>query len=319
MAPSLLPPWPDLALSSWRETRDTLHMWTQVVGKTLLACPAQNHFWHCALHVSARGLVSAVPILRGDRSVEIELDLVDHVLVVRSDGRSITTPLVARTVRAFHEEYLGLLRAVGLDLHIWTMPVEVPRPVPLDRDEVHREYDPLAANRFWQVLRRCDGALKEFASSFVGKQSPVQFFWGSFDLALTRFSGRRAPERPGADFVTREAYSHEEISFGFWPGGVLQSGATYEYPMFYAYAAPEPAGFRRAKVKPEAAGYEERLGEFVLPYEVVRTSEDPAAVVREFCQSVYEVGATLGRWDREAVESEPSPRHIPGADTHIAP
>lgn len=316
MAPLSASPWPELPLAPWRETRVTLHMWTQIVGKTLLACPAQNHWWHSTLRVSARGLATRSPILLGDRSVEVELDLVDHVLAVRSDGRSITTPLVPRSVRAFHDEYFALLRAVGVDVHIWEMPVEVPDPIPFDRDEIHKEYDPRAAHQFWEVLRRCDAALEELAGSFVGKQSPVHFFWGSFDLAATRFSGRRAPERSGADRVTLEAYSHEVISFGFWPGGALQNGSTFDEPIFYAYAAPEPDGFRRATVKPEAARYDERLCEFVLPYEAVRTAADPAATVREFCESVYDAGATLGRWDRDALERRPLPRNVPGPGAH---
>jgi hypothetical protein len=294
--------WPELSLAPWRATRDTLHMWTQIVGKTLLACPAQNHWWHCALRISARGLVTPAPVLAGDRALEVELDLVEHVLAVRSDRRAITTPLVPRTVRAFYDEYLELLRAVGAEARLWTTPVEVPHPIPFERDEVHREYDAAAAHRFWQVLRRCDAVFKGLAGAFVGKQSPVHFFWGSFDLAATRFSGRRAPERPGADPVTRESYSHEVISFGFWPGGALPGGASVDEPILFAYAAPTPEGFAAAPVRPTAARWDERLGEFVLPYEAVRTADDPAAAVRAFCESVYDAGATLGRWDRAALE-----------------
>jgi hypothetical protein len=295
-------PWPELPLAPWRATRDTLHMWTQIVGKTWLACPAQNHWWHCTLRVSARGLVSPSAAFVGDRSFEVELDLVDHVLSVRSDGRSISTPLVPRTVRSFYDEYMALLRAVGAEPHLWPVPVEVPDPIPFDRDDVHHEYDAGAAHRFWQVLRRCDVVFRELSGAFVGKQSPVHFFWGSFDLAATRFSGRRAPERAGADRVTREAYSHEVISFGFWPGGALPNGASVDDPIFFAYAAPEPTGFRRARVQPSGARYDEGLGEFVLPYEAVRGAADPAAAVRAFCESVYEAGATLGGWDRDALE-----------------
>ena len=243
--------WPELALASWRGTRDTLHMWTQIVGKTLLAlAPPQNHWWHSALRVTARGLASPAPMNDGDRFLDVELDLVDHALVVRTEGRSRTMALAPRTVRSFYREYVEVLRDIGADAHIWTTPVEVPDPIPFDRDDVHGEYDPIAAHRFWEVLRRCDAALRSLSNEYVGKQSPVQFFWGSFDLAATRFSGRRAPERPGADSVTREAYSHEVISFGFWPGGTLQTGASMDEAIFYAYAAPEPGGFREAEVVP---------------------------------------------------------------------
>ncbi len=224
-------PWPALPLAPWRGTRDTLHMWTQILGKTLLArCAPQNHWWHVALRVSGRGLASPSPACEAEQALDLELDLVDHVLSVRSHGRSAAMPLVARPIRAFYEEYVALLRALGVDLHLWTMPVEVPDPVPFDEDDAPREYDPAAAHRFWQVLRRCDAALRGLAGGFVGKQSPVHFFWGSFDRAATRFSGRRAPERPGADPVTREAYSHEVISFGFWPGGVSATGVAVDEP-----------------------------------------------------------------------------------------
>ena len=315
-------PWPALPLAPWRGTRDTLHMWTQIVGKTLLArCPPQNHWWHAALRVSARGLASPSPAFDGDQALDLELDLVDHVLSVRSEGRSAAMPLVARPIRAFYEEYVTLLRALGLDLHLWTMPVEVPDPVPFDEDDAPREYDPAAAHRFWQVLRRCDAALRGLAGEFVGKQSPVQFFWGSFDLAATRFSGRRAPERPGVDPVTREAYSHEVISFGFWPGGVSATGVAVDEPVVYAYAAPEPAGFRDAPTA-EGARYDARLGELLLPYEAVRTAEDPAAAIRDFCEAAYVAGATLGGWDRAALERPGAPRVAgpgAGADPGVHP
>jgi hypothetical protein len=310
-------PWPALPLAPWRATRDTLHMVTQLVGKTLLArAHPQNHWWHSALRVSARGLASPSPFGDGDRELDIELDLVDHVLAVRSNGRSMAMPLVPRSLHAFHDEYLAILRALGVDVHIRTTPCEVPDPVPFDSDEALREYDAAAAHRFWQVLRRCDAALKDLANAYLGKQSPVHFFWGSFDLAATRFSGRRAPERPGADRVTREAYSHEVISFGFWPGGATQTGLHVDEPVLYAYAAPEPAGFRDAALRPAAARYDARLGEFLLPYEAVRTASDPAAEVRAFCEDAYAAGAALGGWDRAALERAP-----PGlaADTRGGP
>lgn len=295
--------WPALPLAGWRSTRDTLHMWTQIVGKTLLAlAPPQNHWWHSALRVTACGLASAAPMLDGERCLDVELDLVDQVLTARCDGRARSMTLEARTVRAFYEEYLALLRALGIEVHIRTRPVEVPDGIPFDRDEVHGDYDPEAAHRFWEVLRRSDAALRSLSNGYVGKQSPVHFFWGSFDLAATRFSGRRAPERPGADAITREAYSHEVISFGFWPGGATQTGVSVDEPIFYAYAAPEPEGFREAAVVPAAARYDAALGEFVLPYEAMRAGADPAGDLRAFCESVYAAGATLARWDRAALE-----------------
>ncbi len=294
--------WPELPLAPWRATRDTLHLWTQIVGKTLLASPPQNHWWHVALRVSARGLATPAPILAGGRSLDVELDLVDHVLAIRSDLRTASMPLVARTVRSFYEEYVALLRAVGAAVRIGPTPAEVPDPIPFDRDEIHREYDRAAAHRFWQVLRRCDAVLRGFAGSFIGKQSPVQFFWGSFDLALARFSGRRAPERPGADRMLREAYSHEVFEVGFWPGGALPSGAAVDEPIFFAFAAPAPEGFALAEVEPPGARWDERLGEFVLPYAAARAAPDPAAAVRAFCESAYAAGARLGGWDRAALE-----------------
>jgi hypothetical protein len=317
-------PWPELPLAPWRDTRYALHMWTQIVGKTLLAlAPPQNHWWHAALRVSARGLATPSPLRDGGRAVDVELDLVDHLLVARTDDRSASMPLASRSVHAFHDEYLALLRGLGVDAHVWTTPVEVPDPVPFDRDDAVRAYDPAWANRFWRALRSCDAALRELADGFLGKQSPVHFFWGSFDLAATRFSGRRAPERPGADPVTREAYSHEVISFGFWPGGTTQGGVRVDEPVLYAYAAPEPAGFREARLRAAAARYDERLGEFVLPYEAVRAAPDPAAVVRAFCEDAYAAAAALGGWDRAALERPPEPpaerARVPHDDLHPSP
>jgi hypothetical protein len=280
-------------------------MWTQIVGKTLLArVPARNHWWHAALRVTSRGLASVpFPGEDGERSFDVELDLVDHLLTIRaSDGQRAVLPLATRPVRDFYAEYVERLRALRIDARIWTTPVEVAEPIPFDRDDVHGEYDPAWAHRFWQVLRRCAAAFETLADGFVGKQSPVQFFWGSFDLASTRFSGRRAPERPGADRVTREAYSHEVISFGFWPGGTLPSGVRWDEPILYAYAAPTPDGFSAAAVRPPAARWDQNLGEFVLPYAAARAAADPAAELRAFCESVYDAGAALGRWDREALE-----------------
>ena len=300
--------WPPLPLDGWKETRDTLHMWTQVIGKIRLALsPRLNHWWHAPLYVTARGLTtSSMPC--DTRTVEIRLDLLDHNLRVdASDGRRRLLPLLPRTVRSFHEELLAALHALDVDVHVWRMPVEVPDPIPFDEDEVHRAYDPDAASRFFRVLARTDEALKSFAGGFVGKQSPVHFFWGSFDLAQTRFSGRRAPERPGADRITREAYSHEVLSFGFWPGGALPGGVSVDEPIFYAYAAPEPAGFRDAAARPAAVRYDARLSEFVLPYEAVRRGASPRDALLAFCESVYDAGATLGGWDRAALDAKPPP------------
>jgi hypothetical protein len=304
-------PWPALPLAPWRGTRDAMHLWTQMLGKTLLALsPPQNHWWHTALRVSSRGVATPPLACGGGRSLDLELDLVDHRLVARTAAKSAALPLVPRSVHAFLDAYHALLETVGVEVSFWTTPVELPHPVPFERDDAPRPYDPEAAHRFWQVLRRCDEALRGLSAGFVGKQSPVHFFWGSFDLAATRFSGRRAPERPGADPVTREAYSHEVISFGFWPGGVTPAGVEVDEPILYAYAAPEPEGFHDADV-PAPASYDTRLGEFILPYEAVRRSEDPAAEIRVFCEAVYDAGATLGGWDRAELEREgaPHPAH----------
>jgi hypothetical protein len=310
-------PWPELPLESWRATRDALHMWTQIVGKTMLAlAPAQNHWWHSALHVSGRGLRTASPLCGPEHVLDVELDLVDHVLAIRTDGRIEVMPLRAGSVHRFYDDYMALLGALGVDVHIWTTPVEVVDPVPFDGDDAARPYDAAAANRFWQVLRRCDAALRGLSNAYVGKQSPVHFFWGSFDLAATRFSGRRAPERAGADPITREAYSHEVISFGFWPGGTTPAGVRVDEPVLYAYAAPEPAGFRDAPVRPSEARYDPRLGEFVVPYAAVRAAADPARLVQAFCLDAYEAGATLGGWDRAALERPPEPRPAFGAAKH---
>jgi hypothetical protein len=309
--------WPELPLEPWRRTLETLHLWTQIVGKTLLAlAPPQNHWWHSALRVTASGLASPGPMSAGERSLDVELDLLEHALRVRTDGESRRMPLAPRTVRAFHAEYLALLRELGIDVRIWPTPVEIQNPIPFDRDEVHRDYDRAAVERFFQALRSADAALRALSNEYVGKQSPVHFFWGSFDLAATRFSGRRAPERPGADPVTREAYSHEVISFGFWPGGTTQTGVHVGEPIFYAYAAPEPPGFREVTLGVPAARYDGELNEFVLPYEVVRHAADPAAEVRAFCRAAYDAGATLGRWDRGALERDPQAVPARGGGMH---
>lgn len=296
-------PWPELPLGPWRGTRDALHLWTQIVGKTLLAhAYPQNHWWHGTLRVSGRGLATAGPLRAGGRALDVEFDLVDHLLRFGLDGTTRTMPLASRSVHSFYDEYTAILRTLGFDRRIWTTPVEIPAPVPFDRDDVARPYDRAAAHRFWEVLRRCDDALAGLADGYVGKQSPVHFFWGSFDLACSRFSGRRAPGWPGQDAVTREAYSHEVISFGFWPGGVTHAGVEHLEPIVYAYAAPAPAGFQAVRVRPARGRYDERLAEFVLPYEEIRHGPDPGAEIRAFCEDVYAGAATLAGWDRAALE-----------------
>ena len=290
--------WPERPLSEWSATRDTLHMWMQMVGKVRLALsPYLNHWWQVTLYVSPRGLTtSAIPCPLGN--CEIEFDFLDHVLrIATSRGETKTIKLAPRSVADFYAEFLSTLASLGINAKIWPMPVEIPEPIRFDRDTVHASYDPVYANRCWRILASVDRVLKEFRGRFTGKASPVHFFWGSFDLAATRFSGRRAPDRPGADAMTREAYSHEVSSVGWWPGN-----GGFEAPMFYAYAAPAPARFSEASVRPAQAFYHEKLGEFLLPYDAVRTSNDPAATLTEFAQSTYEAAANLGHWDRASLE-----------------
>jgi hypothetical protein len=290
--------WPTLPLDSWKDTYATLHMWTQMVGKVRLRLtPLVNHWWNVPLYVTARGLTtSRIPY--GQRAFELWFDFIRHQLVVETtDGILKTLPLVPRSVAEFYGEFMGMLRSAGIEVKIWRMPVEIPNPIPFDRDREHRSYDPKSVERFWRILSSVDSVFNQFKSGFLGKCSPVHFFWGSFDLAVTRFSGRRAPERPGADPITREAYSHEVSRVGFWPGGGDVKNAA-----FYSYMAPEPQGFKDAPVRPNAAHYERQLGEFLLLYEDVRKAESPTSSLLEFCQSTYEAGASLGDWDREAPE-----------------
>jgi hypothetical protein len=290
--------WPELPLAGWRDTCATLHMWTQVVGKIRLAStPLVNHWWNVPLYLTPRGLTTSL-LHHGDIAFEIQLDLLDHRLeVTTSDGVFGAMPLVAQPVSRFHAQLRAVLRDLGLDVPIWTTPVEVADPIPFERDDVHAAYDPGWVERFFRVLLAVEAVLGVFRSRFVGKASPVHFFWGSFDLAVTLFSGRRAPPRPGADRITREAYSHEVMSFGFWPGGGAVDDAS-----FYAYAAPEPPGFADARVIPAAARYHPELREFVLPYAAVRADPSPAERLIEFCESAYAAGAELGEWDRPALE-----------------
>ena len=298
--------WPALPLAEWKDTYATLHMWTQVVGKIRLALsPPINHFWGTTFYVTARGLTSsAMPYRKG--TVEINFDFISHTLeILTSLGETRSFRLVPRTVAEFYFELMSALHSLGIDAKVWTMPVEVPRPVRFNLDEAHSSYDSEYAHRFWQILVSVDTVLREFRSRFIGKASPVHFFWGSFDLAVTRFSGRRAPERPDADFITKEAYSHEVISHGFWPG----DGELIKDAAFYAYAAPEPNGFREQRVMPSKAFYSGEKNEFFLMYDDLRRAHSPEQALLEFCQSTYEAGANLARWDRASLER-------PAAGTH---
>ena len=296
------PLWPELALNAWKDTYATLHMWTQIVGKVRLALsPRVNHWWEVPFYVNATGLTtSAIPY--GDRIFEVQFNFLDHQSQIStSDGRHKALALRPLAVANFYHEFLHALRSLGIEVRIWPMPVEIPNPVRFDLDYEHAAYDPEYARRFWTILTQVVPIFSEFRGRFIGKHSPIHFFWGSFDLASTRFSGRPAPERPGADSITREAYSHEVISTGFWPGGGEVKGAA-----FYVYAAPEPDGFKAAKVRPEKAFYSP-LGEFLLMYDDVRAASSPTGVLLEFLQSTYEAGATLGQWDRAALERPPEP------------
>jgi hypothetical protein len=298
--------WPALPLAEWKDTYATLHMWTQVVGKIRLALsPPVNHFWGTTFYVTARGLTtSPMPYSKG--TVEINFDFIAHTLeILTSLGETRSFRLVPRTVAEFYFELMSALHSLGIDAKVWTMPVEVPRPVRFNLDETHSSYDSEYAHRFWQILVSVDTVLREFRSRFIGKASSVHFFWGSFDIAATRFSGRRAPERPDADYITKEAYSHEVISHGFWPG----DGEVIKDAAFYAYAAPEPAGFRDQRVMPSKAFYSGEKNEFFLMYEDVRRSHSPEQALLEFCQSTYEAGANLAKWDRANLER-------PAASTH---
>lgn len=298
-APLLLPPLP---LAEWRETRDTLWLWTQIVGKVRMALsPPVNHWWHVTLYVSPRGLTtSAVPWPGG--LFEIEFDFLDRQLRIEtSDGAAKRLPLAPRTVADFYADLMAALHSLGIQPEIRPRPDEVPEPIPFAQDRVHRAYDPAQANRFWRALVALTPVFQEFRSGFIGKCSPVHFFWGAFDLAVTRFPGRRAPQRPGADAIQREGYSHECSSAGFWTGGA--SGV--DEAVFYSYMAPEPEGFRQARVLPAAAYYHEGFGEFLLPYEDVRRSDSPRETLLAFFQSCYDAGANLAKWDRAALERQP--------------
>ncbi len=294
--------WPALPLEAWKDTYATLHMWTQIVGKIRLALtPKINHWWNVPLYVSARGLTTSLIPYR-DRVFEMEFDFLEHALRIRTcDPATRVIPLAPRSVADFYKECMSALRSLGVEVEIWKMPVEVADPIPFDQDTVHASYDREYARNFWRVLVSCDEVFKVFRSRFVGKSSPVHFFWGSFDLAVTRFSGRPAPPRNDPDPVLRkimqEAYSHEVISAGWWPGGGEVKDAA-----FYCYAAPQPPGFEKQRVRPEKAFYHAGLGEYLLMYDDVRTSSSPTAALLEFLQSTYEAGANTGNWDRKALE-----------------
>jgi hypothetical protein len=273
-------------------------MWTQIVGKVRLALsPHVNHWWEVPLYVSARGLTTSI-IHCPSSSFEVQFDFIDHKLdIVTDTGRTRTLRLEPRSVIEFYAEFMDLLHSLGIEVKVWPMPAEIPNPIRFDLDRVHSSYDPEYAHRFWRILVTVDSVFKEFRARFVGKSSPVHFFWGSFDLAVSRFSGRRAPPRPGADRITQDAYSHEVSSVGFWPGsGEVRDAA------FYSYTVPEPAGFSKSQVRPEGAVYHPGLHEFILMYDQLRASASPREQLLEFLQSTYEAGATLARWDREALE-----------------
>ena len=295
--------WPDLSFEKWRDTYATLHMWTQIVGKIRLAqTPWINHSWHVTLYVTARGLTTS-PIPHGGSMFEINFDFVDHHLRIdSSEGGQRAIELRPRSVADFYLAVMSALTELELPVSINTMPNEIQDPIRLDRDEEHRSYDAEYANRFWRVLVQADRVFKDFRSDFCGKCSPVHFFWGSFDLAVTRFSGRAAPPHPGGiphlpDAITREAYSQEVSSLGFWPGG-----GPVPMPVFYSYAYPEPTGFAQARVRPDAASYNAQLREFILPYDAVRSGDSPDDVLLDFARSTYDAASSLARWDRAALK-----------------
>jgi Family of unknown function (DUF5996) len=297
-------PWPALPLEEWRPNCATLHMWTQIVGKVRSALsPHVNHWWEVPLYVSARGLTTS-PIPYGERVFEIEFDFLDHNLAIRSSDRATKfVPFYPRSVADFYREVMAVLRAMDMEIKIWPKPVEISDPIPFPDDEQHASYDAQYVSRFYHILLQVDAIFKEFRGRFIGKVSPVHFFWGSFDLAVTRFSGRRAPEREGADLITREAYSHECCSAGFWPGsGEIAS------PAFYSYTSPAPQGYSTYRVLPPAAHYHSGLGEFILMYDDVRHAAVPRDTLIDFLQSTYEAGANLANWDRAALESSPIPK-----------
>jgi Family of unknown function (DUF5996) len=302
--------WPELNYADWKDTCATLHMWLQIVGKIRLTLtPWTNHSWHVTLYVTARGLTTS-PIPHGTDTFEIRFDFIDHQLrILKSDGGQRSIELKPRSVADFYKAVMGALDELKLPVKIDIVPNEIPNPIPFDQDEQHRSYDPEYANRFWRVLVQADRVFKEFRSRFCGKCSPVHLFWGAPDLAVTRFSGRAAPKHPGGiphlpDVITREAYSQEVSSLGFWPGADAMP-----LPIFYSYAYPEPDGFSKAKVKPDAASYNAQFHEFVLPYDAVRTAKSPDDAILDFAQSAYDAASQLGHWDRAALEEKKPSLH----------
>jgi uncharacterized protein DUF5996 len=290
--------WPSLPVEEWKDTYATLHMWTQIVGKIRLSLsPPVNHYWHCTLYVTSRGLTTS-PIPYRNRIFEIDFDFIDHKLDVRtSEGKSAVLALSPKSVADFYSELMSKLRSLDIEVKIHAKPDEVADPIPFAEDRQHASYDPEYANRLWRILVQCDRVFKDFRSRFIGKCSPVHFFWGSFDLAVTRFSGRSAPDRPDADPITREAYSHEVISHGFWPGsGPIQA------PAFYSYTAPAPAGLDKEPIRPAAARYSQEMSEYVMLYDDVRTAAAPDTALMDFLESTYEAGAKLAGWDRASLE-----------------
>ena len=294
--------WPALPLGDWKDTYATLHMWTQIVGKIrLVQTVPVNHWWNVTLYVTSRGLTTS-PMPFGDRFIEIDFDFIDHKLLIKtSDGLSKLLPLYPRSVAEFYRELMDALASLGAPVAIWSKPVEVQDRTPFEQDHTHAAYDPEYVQRVWRILQQASRVLTEFRARFIGKVSPVHFFWGAFDLAVTRFSGRPAPQHPGAPnlarFVAVEAYSHEVSSCGFWPGG-----GPVDQPAFYAYAYPEPKGFPEYPVQPAEAFYHKEMREFLLPYEVVRTAKSPDQVLLTFLQSTYDAAANLGNWDRASLE-----------------
>lgn len=303
--------WPSLPLESWSDTCATLHMWAQIVGKIRLAqSPWVNHSWHATLYLTSRGLTtSPIPDPARTRTFQIDFDFLSHELAIQaSDGRTSTLPLEPQSVAAFYQRLTDEMARLDLHVDIHMKPNEVPAPIRFDEDKSLRIYDRECANRFWRILVQADRVLKEFRARFIGKCSPVHFFWGALDLAVTRFSGQKAPRHPGGipnlpDWVTREAYSHEVSSCGFWPGG-----GAIPYPAFYSYAYPEPAGFSEAPVRPDAAFYSADLREFILAYDIVRASASPDETLLDFLQATYEAAANLAHWDRGSLERSHHPK-----------
>lgn len=290
--------WPELPWSAWSKTAETLHMWTQVVGKTRLALtPLQNHWWNVALRVTARGL-GTPSMAYGDDVLDIEFDFIDHVLHMRcGTGRNESLELKPRSVADFYREYMRRLDALGVRVKIWTLPCEVANPIRFDQDTQHNAYDAEYAHRFWQVLAGTQKVFRPWTTDFLGKVSPINFYWGSFDLAMTRFSGRAAPPRPGADSIQREAYSHEVISAGFWPGN-----GGYGAASFYCYAAPVPEGLAEKIVSPAVAKWDKTLGEFIFRYDDMRVQPSPESALLEFMESAYAAAADAAKWDRAALD-----------------